>query len=234
MANDKPSGGKPQVGGVRGEAEVKIVADDWTSDRTYGKFNIVYVPNSSYWYISLTFVPRDIDITNPNYWMPFISFKEEILLDYEGFLSKTRGTSLSKIKNIDGYRADIEGIDDKLKAIRISKEHEKEDEGGNAKQGDSGFILDLTEYIDWKQSNASDQFSITKELKEVPAYIKIGIAWYCPVYLPCDGVIEFDSDTITASYTTNVILADSKFGILVMLVYSNESKQLTIRYKDFY
>lgn len=65
-----------------GKVAVTVEKDYWSNKKTYDKLTIVEKKGVFGTYISRKAVPAGIDITNREYWIPFSSLKEEIVLKF--------------------------------------------------------------------------------------------------------------------------------------------------------
>lgn len=59
---------------------------DYNKDIDYDRLCLVIDKNTYKSYISRKPVPKNTPITDENFWMPFASLKEEIVLDYNKFI----------------------------------------------------------------------------------------------------------------------------------------------------
>lgn len=71
-----------------GKVAVTIEKDYWSNTKDYDKLTIVQATNGEYnTYISRKPVPAGTVLTDRNYWIPFSSLKEEIVLDFNTFVN---------------------------------------------------------------------------------------------------------------------------------------------------
>ena len=80
-----------------GKVSVTIEKDYWDINKDYDKLTIVQVQNKYKTYISRKPVPAGAVLTDREYWIPFSSLKEDIILDYNAFTAKY-GEDLTVIK----------------------------------------------------------------------------------------------------------------------------------------
>lgn len=84
-----------------GKVAITIDKDYWDVNKDYDKLVVVQVKDKFATYISRKPVPMGTMVTNREYWIPFSSLKEDILLDYNSFLERY-GEELAFLhKNID-------------------------------------------------------------------------------------------------------------------------------------
>lgn len=70
-----------------GKVAVTVEKDFWDITKDYDRLTIVETPNNTYaTYISRKPVPAGTVLTDRDYWIPFSSLKEEIVLDYNTFI----------------------------------------------------------------------------------------------------------------------------------------------------
>lgn len=71
-----------------GKVAVTIEKDYWNIDKDYDKLVIVEIKDIFATYISRKPVPAGTVITDRNYWIPFSSLKESIVINYNEFKDK--------------------------------------------------------------------------------------------------------------------------------------------------
>ena len=127
-----------------GKVSVTIEKDYWDINKDYDKLTIVQVQNKYKTYISRKPVPAGAVLTDREYWIPFSSLKEDIILDYNAFTAKY-GEDLTVIKN------HIKEIDEALKDFAQNVVlHEKGKPNGLASLDESGKVPSnqLPSYVD--------------------------------------------------------------------------------------
>lgn len=127
-----------------GKVSVTIEKDYWDINKDYDKLTIVQVQNKYKTYISRKPVPAGAVLTDREYWIPFSSLKEDIILDYNAFTDKY-GKDLTAIKN------HIKEIDEEFKDFAQSIIlNEKGKPNGLASLDESGKIPSnqLPSYVD--------------------------------------------------------------------------------------
>lgn len=127
-----------------GKVSVTIEKDYWDINKDYDKLTIVQVKYKFKTYISRKPVPAGAVLTDREYWIPFSSLKEDIILDYNSFTDKY-GKDLTVIKN------HIKEIDEALKDFAQSVVlYEKGKPNGLASLNGSGKIPSeqLPSYVD--------------------------------------------------------------------------------------
>lgn len=71
-----------------GKVAITIEEGYWSNTKDYDKLTVVEAPGNEYkTYISRKPVPAGTVLTNRNYWIPFSSLREEIVLDYNTFVN---------------------------------------------------------------------------------------------------------------------------------------------------
>lgn len=84
-----------------GKVAITIDKDYWDVNKDYDKLVVVQVKDKFATYISRKPVPMGTMVTDREYWIPFSSLKEDILLDYNSFL-KRYGEELAFLhENVD-------------------------------------------------------------------------------------------------------------------------------------
>lgn len=84
-----------------GKVAITIDKDYWDVNKDYDKLVVVQVKDKFATYISRKPVPMGTMVTNREYWIPFSSLKEDIVLDYNSFLERY-GEELAFLhKNVD-------------------------------------------------------------------------------------------------------------------------------------
>lgn len=98
-----------------GKVAVTVEESYWSNDKDYNKLTIVEAPKGEYkTYISRKPVPAGTVLTDRNYWIPFSSLKEEIVLDFNSFVNLWTNNLANTNKRIDNfqirYNKDLEEI----------------------------------------------------------------------------------------------------------------------------
>ena len=71
-----------------GKVAITVEESHWSLDKDYDRLTVVEAPNNEYkTYISRKPVPAGTVLTNREYWIPFSSLKEEIVIDFNSFVS---------------------------------------------------------------------------------------------------------------------------------------------------
>ena len=97
-----------------GKVAVTVEKDYWNNLKDYNKLTIVEAPGNEYkTYISRKPVPAGTVLTDRNYWIPFSSLKEEIVLDFNSFVALWT-------ENLAQTNARIEEVNNSL----LKKEHD--------------------------------------------------------------------------------------------------------------
>lgn len=147
-----------------GKVAITIAKDYWNPNDDYDKLLVVQVKSKFATYISRKPVPAGTPVTDREYWIPFSSLKEDIVLDYNSFLERY-GEELKflhgKIDQIDKILEAAEHIIDETSKIKEDVEFIKTtidsagSPGGIVILDDSGhvpaehlpsFVDDVVEY----------------------------------------------------------------------------------------
>lgn len=95
-----------------GKVSITVEEDYWNIEKSYDKLTVVEVEGSFATYLSRKDVPAGIYITDREYWIPFSSLQESIVLDYNSFIdkySKKINQILTNLKNIESR---VDRLDD--------------------------------------------------------------------------------------------------------------------------
>lgn len=94
-----------------GKVSVTIEQNYWNKNKDYDKLTIVEKEGTFGTYISRKPVPAGTMLTNREYWIPFSSLKEDIVVDYNKFLNEYK-TILDEHKTtLDNYKIRIEALE---------------------------------------------------------------------------------------------------------------------------
>lgn len=110
-----------------GKVSITVEQNYWDINKDYDKLTVVEKEGIFGTYISRKPVPAGIVLTNREYWIPFSSLKEDIVLDYNSFKDKY-GIELSNIKNdiIDIYsKINDSNNNDIGENVNVSNKHIK-------------------------------------------------------------------------------------------------------------
>ena len=119
-----------------GKVAITIDKDYWDVNKDYDKLVVVQVKDKFATYVSRKPVPMGTDITDREYWIPFSSLKEDILLDYNSFLERY-GEELAFLHE------NIDRIDEIMSASEnIMATHDKIKE-------DAEYIRNNAEYLEF-------------------------------------------------------------------------------------
>ena len=104
-----------------GKVAVTVEKDYWNNLKDYNKLTIVEAPGNEYkTYISRKPVPAGTVLTDRNYWIPFSSLKEEIVLDFNSFVALWTENLTQTNVRIDNANTRIEEVNYSL----LQKEHD--------------------------------------------------------------------------------------------------------------
>lgn len=102
-----------------GKVSITIEESYWDINKDYDKLTVVEKEGTFGTYISRKIVPAGTMLTDRTYWIPFSSLKEDIVLDYNAFISKY-GEELSLVKE------HISEIDEQIKIFNKLNENANE------------------------------------------------------------------------------------------------------------
>lgn len=83
-----------------GKVAITIEKDYWDINKDYDKLTIVEVKHKFGTYISRKPVLRGTDIDNREYWIPFSSLQESIVIDYNKFIEECTKTINNKLPQL--------------------------------------------------------------------------------------------------------------------------------------
>lgn len=97
-----------------GKVAITVEEDYWSNIKDYDKLTIVEQEGTFGTFISRKPVPAGTVLTDRNYWIPFSSLKEEIVLDFNSFVNLWTNNLANTNKRIDNfqirYNKDLEEI----------------------------------------------------------------------------------------------------------------------------
>ena len=97
--------------------KVAVTVDgDWDNTKDYDKLTIVLDRSVYKTYISRKPVPAGIVLTNMNYWLPFSSLTEEIVLDYTHFIENYASQLNDLHELFNTNKEELETAIDKIQA----------------------------------------------------------------------------------------------------------------------
>lgn len=135
-----------------GKVAITVDNNYWNINKDYDRLVIVEVKDKFSTYLSRKPVPAGTQITNREYWIPFSSIKEELLLDYNKFIDKYKD-------QLDYYKESI----DYIKKL-INYYHDD----GECVYDTYSFIIDQRGII----SDPEDMvINLSNEPKDVPGYL---------------------------------------------------------------
>lgn len=98
-----------------GKVAITIAKDYYSENTNYDKLTIVQVKDSFATYISRKPIPTGVDLNNREYWIPFSSLKEDIVIDYNSFKEKY-GEEITSIK-ADLARLDVPAVIEEMNRV---------------------------------------------------------------------------------------------------------------------
>lgn len=209
-----------------GKVSVTIEKDYWDINKDYDKLTIVQVQDKYKTYISRKPVPAGAVLTDREYWIPFSSLKEDIILDYNAFTDKY-GKDLIAIKN------HIKEIDEALKDFAQNVVlHEKGKPNGLASLNGSGkipseqlpsYVDDVLEYDTFDnipEEGESDKIYVINDTNK--AY-----RWSGSKYIevsPTEGIVylgTFNSEDELYNYCCTEAVRNSEISLFTYKIPSN-------------
>lgn len=209
-----------------GKVSVTIEKDYWDINKDYDKLTIVQVKDKFKTYISRKPVPAGAVLTDREYWIPFSSLKEDIILDYNAFTDKY-GKDLTVIKN------HIKEIDEEFKDFAQSIIlNEKGKPNGLASLNELGKIPSeqLPSYVD--DVLEYDTFdNIPKEGESGKIYVindtNKTYRWSGSKYIevsPTEGIVylgTFNSENELYNYCCTEAVRNSEISLFTYKIPSN-------------
>ena len=91
-----------------GKVAITVEENQWSNVKDYRELTIVEAPNNTYkTYISRKPVPAGTALTDRNYWIPFSSLDEQIVLDFNSFAALWTDNLAAANHRIDGVNETI-------------------------------------------------------------------------------------------------------------------------------
>lgn len=97
-----------------GKVSITVEEDYWNIEKSYDRLTVVEVEDEFKTYLSRKDVPAGIYITDREYWIPFSSLQESIVLDYNSFINKYS----EKIDNICRQLDNLESSQDVISDLK--------------------------------------------------------------------------------------------------------------------
>lgn len=101
-----------------GKVSITVEEGYWDIHKDYDKLTVVEKEGTFGTFISRKPVPAGIELTNREYWIPFSSLKEEILIDYNAFLDKYKDQLDLYDEAIEDFKNKTSEIDDSLDKVK--------------------------------------------------------------------------------------------------------------------
>lgn len=101
-----------------GKVSITVEEDYWNIEKPYDRLTVVEVEGKLATYISRKDVPAGIYITDRQYWIPFSSLQESIVLDYNSFIDKYS----KKIEDIIRQVNNLESAQDTISDLKAYNE----------------------------------------------------------------------------------------------------------------
>ena len=93
-----------------GKVGITVDKECYDVTKDYDKLVIVEVPSVKKTYISRKPVPAGTELTNREYWIPFSSREESLVINYNSFKAKYNALLLTLINAVDGVQAQLNAI----------------------------------------------------------------------------------------------------------------------------
>lgn len=129
-----------------GKVAITVEKDYYDSNKDYDRLVVVEVKDLYKTYISRKPVPAGTDINNREYWIPFSSLSETVLIDYNKHLAdltEELAEYIGKIEdnttNINNNNRDITNINNKIKNV-VTSYNKKNTPNGLVELNSSGFV----------------------------------------------------------------------------------------------
>ena len=105
-----------------GKVAITVDKNYWDIDKDYDKLTIVPVKDKFATYISRKPVPAGTVLTDTTYWIPFSSLKEEIILDYNNWISQNNEKVKQYVEDVIRHNNQIISILQDITGINIHLE----------------------------------------------------------------------------------------------------------------
>lgn len=105
-----------------GKVAITVDKDYWDINKDYDKLTIVPVKDKFATYISRKPVPAGTVLTDKTYWIPFSSLKEEIILDYNNWVSQNNENVKQYVEDVIRHNQQIIRILEDITGINIHLE----------------------------------------------------------------------------------------------------------------
>lgn len=105
-----------------GKVAITVDNNYWNINKDYDRLVVVEVKDKFSTYLSRKPVPAGTQITNREYWIPFSSLKEEILIDYNKFINKYKDQLDYYKESIDKFNKESDNLNKLNKIILTNKE----------------------------------------------------------------------------------------------------------------
>lgn len=105
-----------------GKVAITVDNNYWNINKDYDRLVVVEVKDKFSTYLSRKPVPAGTQITNREYWIPFSSLKEEILIDYNKFINKYKDQLDYYKESIDKFKEESDNLNKLNKIILTNKE----------------------------------------------------------------------------------------------------------------
>ena len=103
-----------------GKVAITVEENQWSDKKDYRELTIVEAPNNTYkTYISRKPVPAGTVLTNRNYWIPFSSLDEQIVLDFNSFVALWTANLDTTNNRIDEINTRVSELNETI----LQKEH---------------------------------------------------------------------------------------------------------------
>lgn len=147
-----------------GKVAITVDNNYWNINKDYDRLVIVEVKDKFSTYLSRKPVPAGTQITNREYWIPFSSLKEELLLDYNKFIDKYKDQLDYYKESIDKFNITTDKISNEFNNIKNVIEGKSE----NCIYDEYSYIIDQRGYISDPDSMI---VPISTDAKDLPGYL---------------------------------------------------------------
>lgn len=159
-----------------GKVAITVDNNYWNINKDYDRLVVVEVKDKFSTYLSRKPVPAGTQITNREYWIPFSSLKEEILIDYNKFINKYKDQLDYYKESIDKFKEESDNLNKLNKIILTNKEDiDYIKKLINYYHDDGECVYDTYSFIIDQRGIVSDPedmvINLSNEPKDVPGYL---------------------------------------------------------------
>lgn len=148
-----------------GKVSITVDKNYWYINKDYDKLTVVERQGNFGTYISRKPVPAGTSLDDRNYWIPFSSLKEEILIDYNSFVNKYKYIIDNHTDAIDGIMVTLGEINEAFNLIGDYIQ-ETVNEAVAKLVADAPESFDtLKEIADWLSEHETDAISMSNSIQ---------------------------------------------------------------------